>query len=127
MFTVHHFHEVKSSLGKCLIHNCFGSCNSPLIIAPNVIIREDNNLLNKHVPMPQSFKWQSRESCQRQSNAQKCVYGCLGTKLPRLLKTKTGISLLVGGKMRAHLDFFHLKIEGENSGKEAYALSHEEI
>jgi len=124
-FTVHHFHKVKSSPGKFLIHNCFGSCNRPRIIAPDVVIGE-YNLLNKHVPMSQSFKWHSRESHQRQSNAQKCVYGCLGTKLPHLLQTKTGISLLVGGKMRARLDFFHLKIAGEISRKQTYALRHGE-
>lgn len=73
--------------------------------------------------MSQSFKWLNRE---RQSNAQKCVYGCLGTKPPHLLQTKTAISLLVGGKMRAHLDFFCLKIEGGISKKQTYALSHKE-
>lgn len=76
--------------------------------------------------MSQSFKWQSRESHQRQSNAQKCIYGCLGTKMPHLLQTKTGISLLVGGKMQACLDFFHLKIEGEISRNQTYSLSHVE-
>lgn len=125
-FTVHGLHKVKSSLSNSFIHNWFGSCNRPQIIVPDVLIREGNNLLNKHVPVSLSFKWQSRESRQRQSNAQKCVYGCLGTKLPHLLQTKTGISLVVGGKMRARLDFFHLKIEGEISRKQTYALSHGE-
>lgn len=108
------------------LHNNFGSCNSQRGQEPIPITREDSNFLNKYIPMPQSFKCWSRESHQRQSNAQKCVYGCLGTKLPHLLQTKTGISLLVGGKMRAHLDFFHPKIEGEISRKQTYAWSHTE-
>lgn len=74
-----------------------------------------------------SFKWWCRGIHQKQPSAQKCVYGCLGTKLPRLLQTKTGISLLVGGKMRPCLDFFYLKIEGEISRKQTYTLSHEKI
>lgn len=109
---------------KFFTHNHFGSCNTQHGQEPIHITREDSNFLNKYIPMPQSFKCWSRESHQRQSNARTCVYERLGTKLPHLLQTKTGISLLVGGKMRAHLDFFHPKIEGEISRKQTYAWSH---
>lgn len=117
---------MKSSPDKFLIHNCFGSCTSPQIIGPDVTFREI------------TICWTSMSPCHRVSSggAEKAVkdgqmhrsvfMGVWRKKLSHLLQTKTGITLLVGGKIRAHLDFFHLKIEGEISRKQTYALSHRE-